>query len=156
VATQTIAMVMTAARRSELREFPAPAIGADDGLLAIEAAGVCGSDVKSYSSDLSPRILGHENVGSVAEIGPAAAKRWGIGEGDRVVLEEYLPCGHCDFCRSSEFRLCLNSDPSTNPSSLRYGKTPITVPPALWGGFSNYLYLHPNTVAHRLAPMCLL
>ncbi|MQY14301.1 putative alcohol dehydrogenase adh [Streptomyces sp. RB5] len=144
------ASVMTGPRTMEIREFPLPALEPDDGLLKVEAAGVCGSDVKSFFGDLSPRILGHENVGTVSAIGRSAAQRWGLAEGDRVVLEEYLPCGHCDFCRSSEFRLCLDSDPSTNPSALRFGRTPLTVAPSLWGGFSDYLYLHPRTVAHRL------
>jgi threonine dehydrogenase-like Zn-dependent dehydrogenase len=148
----TNAMVMTGRRRSELRELPVPPTAADAGLLLVEAAGVCGSDVGFYDKDLSPRVLGHENVGTITELGSIAARRWGVGEGDRVVLEEYLPCGHCDFCRSSEFRLCMESDASANPNALRYGSTPLTVAPALWGGFSQYLYLHPNTVAHRLAP----
>ncbi|MFF4415420.1 zinc-binding dehydrogenase [Streptosporangium sp. NPDC001559] len=144
------ASVMTGPRTMEVREFPLPELGVDDGLLKVEAAGVCGSDVKSFLGDLSPRILGHENVGTVEAIGRSARQRWGLREGDRVVLEEYLPCGHCDFCRSSEFRLCLDSDPSTNPAALRYGRTPLTVAPSLWGGFSDHLYLHPRTVAHRL------
>ncbi|WP_426243425.1 zinc-dependent alcohol dehydrogenase [Nocardioides sp. LHG3406-4] len=144
------ANVMTGARRMEVRELPLPELSADDGLLKVEAAGVCGSDVKSFFSDLSPRVLGHENVGRIEAIGASAARRWGLAEGDRVVLEEYLPCGHCNYCRSSEFRLCLDSDPSTNPAAIRYGRTPVTTAPALWGGFSDFLYLHPRTVAHKL------
>jgi hypothetical protein len=35
-------------RRIELREFPRPAIGADDGLLRLEACGICGSDVEQF------------------------------------------------------------------------------------------------------------
>lgn len=146
----TAAAVMTGRRRTELRELPVPEIGPDAALLRVEAAGVCGADVGFYNRDLSARILGHENVGTIAEIGRIAADRWGVSEGDRVVLEEYLPCGHCDFCRSSEFRLCMASDASANASALRYGSTPLSTEPALWGGYSQYLYLHPRTVAHRL------
>jgi len=146
----TRAAVMTGRRRTEHRELPIPEIEPDAGLLRVEAAGVCGADVGFYNEELSPRVLGHENVGTIAEIGPIAARRWGVREGDRVVLEEYLPCGHCHFCRSSEFRLCTASDASANPDALRYGSTPLTVAPALWGGYSEYLYLHPNTVLHRL------
>jgi threonine dehydrogenase-like Zn-dependent dehydrogenase len=149
-AKTTVAMVMVGKRQSELRELTIPEIPADAGLLRVEAAGVCGSDVGFYNRELSPRVLGHENVGTIAKIGSIAARRWGVQEGDRVVLEEYLPCGHCRFCRSSEFRLCMESDAQVNPNALRYGSTPLTVQPALWGGFSQYLYMHPNTVIHRL------
>jgi threonine dehydrogenase-like Zn-dependent dehydrogenase len=146
----TRAAVMTGRRRIEPRELEVPEIESDAGLLRVEAAGVCGADVGFFNQNLSPRVLGHENVGTIAEIGPSAARRWGVQEGDRVVLEEYLPCGHCHFCRSSEFRLCMASDASANPDALRYGSTPLTTAPALWGGYSEYLYLHPNTVLHRL------
>ena len=146
----TTAAVMTARRTVEVRELPVPKIGPDAGLLRVEAAGVCGADVGFFNRDLSPRVLGHENVGTIAALGDQAADRWGLQEGDRVVLEEYLPCGHCHFCRSSDFRLCMASDAGANANALRYGSTPLAVEPALWGGFSEYMYLHPRTVAHKL------
>lgn len=146
----TLAAVMTGRRSMELRELPMPDITPDAGILRVDAAGVCGADVKFYGRDLTPRVLGHENVGTIAAIGPAASRRWGVREGDRVALEEYLPCGHCDFCRSSEFRLCMASDQAANPDALRYGCTPLTTAPGVWGGYSQYMYLHPNTVPHRV------
>jgi threonine dehydrogenase-like Zn-dependent dehydrogenase len=146
----TLAAVTTGARRTELRELPVPPVAADSGLLQVEAAGVCGADVRSYERDAPVRVMGHENVGYIAAIGAAAAARWGVGEGDRVVLEEYLPCGHCGFCRSAEFRFCLASDASANPDAIRYGSTAVDTAPGLWGGYSQYMYLHPNTVVHRL------
>jgi len=146
----TLAAVTTGPGRVEVRELPVPRIEADSGLLQVEAAGVCGADVKFLSRDMPARVMGHENVGYVAAIGPAASRRWGVAEGDRVVLEEYLPCGHCEFCRSAEFRFCLASDWSANPEAVRYGVTPLTVSPGLWGGYSQYMYLHPSTVLHRV------
>ena len=150
VATTSTAAVMTGRRSTELREIPVPPTEPGTGLLRVEAAGVCGADVNFFNNDLSPRVLGHENVGTIAEIGALAADRWGVAEGDRVVLEEYLPCGHCRFCRSSEFRLCMASDASANPDALRYGSTPLSRGPGLWGGYSQYLHMHANTVVHRL------
>ena len=146
----TLAAVTTGARSTELRELPIPRIEPDSGLLQVEAAGVCGADVRSYQRALPPRIMGHENVGFIAALGTAAARRWGVSEGDRVVLEEYLPCGHCEFCRSAEFRFCPTSDARANPSAVRYGSTPVDTAPGLWGGYSQYMYLHPNTVVHHL------
>lgn len=148
----TLASVQTGRRRLALRELPLPPVTPDSGLLKVEATGVCGSDVGFYEQDAGPRILGHEVVGTIAALGAVAAERWGLREGDRVVLEEYLPCGHCSFCRSSEFRLCQAADPSLTPGALRYGSTALDVWPGLWGGYSEYMYLHPRTVAHKIGP----
>ncbi len=149
-AKTTLASVMTGPGRLEVRELPVPEPAPDAGVLRVEACGVCGADVGAFARESAPKILGHEIVGVVETVGPIAAQRWGVAEGDRVVLEEYLPCGHCRFCRSSDFRSCLASDQSANPAALRYGSTPLAVDPGLWGGYSQYLFLHPNTVAHRL------
>lgn len=146
----TLAVVTVGPSRTELRELPLPVIGADAGLLMVEAAGVCGADVRSYPRQLPPRVMGHENVGRIAAVGRVAAARWGVAEGDRVALEEYLPCGHCDFCRTEEFRFCLASDGDARGDALRYGSTGIDVAPGLWGGYSRYMYLHPNAILHRL------
>jgi len=145
-----LAATTTGLRQTELREYPWPEIPDDAGLLRIEAAGVCGSDWVAYNADRPSRIMGHENVGRIHRIGPVAARRWGLREGDRVALEEYLPCGHCDFCRSGDFRLCEETE-ARRPGAMRYGTTPITHAPGLWGGYSQYQYLHPNSVFHRLA-----
>lgn len=144
-----VAATTTARRQTELREYPFPEIPSDAGLLKIEAAGVCGSDWHAYNTDGPVRIMGHENVGRIHRLGPIAAGRWGLQEGDRVALEEYLPCGHCAFCRSGEYRLCEQTE-ARRPGTLRYGTTPVSHAPGLWGGYSQYQYLHPNTVFHRV------
>ena len=146
-----VAAVQIAPEATEIREFPLPDVAPDAALLRVEAAGVCGSDVGGYKRmGKAPRILGHENVGIIARAGSAFARRWGVREGDRVAIEEYLPCGHCDLCLRGEFRHCAATDVHTNPSALRYGNTPITTEPSLWGGYSQYLYMPPATVLHRM------
>ncbi|MET7991772.1 alcohol dehydrogenase catalytic domain-containing protein [Amycolatopsis sp. NPDC005232] len=145
------AAVTTGRRTVEFRELPVPDLTGGDGLLAVEAVGICGSDVVSFDrADEPARVMGHETVGVIADATASAVARWGVAPGDRVLLEEYLPCGHCRFCRSAEFRWCLESDPSATPDALRYGTTALTVAPGLWGGFSEVQYLHPRTVLHRV------
>ena len=145
----TIAAAVAAAPgTTEVREFAAPDVPRDGGLLRIEAAGVCGSDVPAYRRIREPTILGHENVGRIEALGDAARERWGFDAGDRVLIEEYLPCGHCAWCRSDDFRLCDATD--IWMGGIRYGTTPVSVAPALWGGFSRFQYLHPRSVLHRV------
>ena len=148
------AAVSTAPRHTEVRPFARPEVAADAGLLKVELTGVCGSDwpyYLRYPQTKGPLILGHETVGRIETLGSVAARRFGVKEGDRVALEEYLPCGHCRWCRSGDFRLCDETDTLNRPNTIRFGSTPVSVPPALWGGYAQYQYLHPNSVFHRVA-----
>ena len=98
-----LAAVALTQKQVELREFDRPEIQADTGILKVEKTGVCGSDwpyFLNYPASKGPLVLGHETVGYVTGLGVSAAKRWGVKEGDRVALEEYLPCGHCHYCLS--------------------------------------------------------
>ncbi|PCJ91554.1 MAG: alcohol dehydrogenase [Hyphomicrobiales bacterium] len=147
------AAVSVEARKTELREFSEPQLTAGSGLLKVELSGVCGSDwpyYLKYPSTKGPLILGHEGVGLIDKLSAGAAKRFGFKEGDRVALEEYLPCGHCDYCRSGDFRLCDDTDTLNRQGSIRYGSTPVSIEPSLWGGYSQKQFLHPNTVMHAV------
>ena len=147
------AAVATAPECTTLQEFGKPKADITSGLLRVAATGVCGSDAAYYQqlpASRGPLILGHETVGHVESLGKVAALKWGVAEGDLVALEEYLPCGHCSYCRSGDFRLCDATD--WRLGGLRYGATALSVAPGLWGGFSQYQYLHLNTVFHKVAP----
>lgn len=140
------ALVMTEPGTLVEQDFTRPRVGAGQGLLEVVATGLCGSDLASYQGTRAhdgPTILGHEVVGRIAEIGPAAAADWGVSPGDRVVVEEALPCMACSLCLSGRHRLCKRS-------GLRYGHTSITRDPSLWGGFSEYMFLHENSQLHRI------
>ncbi len=151
------AAVLTGPRRIEMERVEIPAAQADDGVLEIEACGVCGSDVPAFTGDISevragaplqlPLILGHEIVGRIADIGPLAAARWGVSAGDRIVVERWLPCGHCELCLTGDYRLCV---PMQNGAPLFYGGTSLDVMPGLFGGYAEALYLHPNSVVYKV------
>src|SRR5688500_1290951 len=145
---RSLAAVLVEPNVFELRQFDLPEVTDDGALLKVQACGICGSDLEGAKRlPDGPKILGHENVGIIARIGKRAAARWRLREGDRVALEEYLPCGACKWCRSDDFRFCDQTD---RGGALRYGTTPISTAPALWGGYSEYLYVHPNAVIHRM------
>ncbi|GAB7389164.1 zinc-binding dehydrogenase [Bacillaceae bacterium] len=145
----SVAAVAIDVKQTELRQFDLPDVTPDAGILQVEIVGVCGTDVSYYRKLKTPMILGHHVVGRIYKVGAVAAKRWGVKEGDRVVMEEYIPCGQCELCRTGLYRLCPDTDPRTG--GLRYGATPVSVAPALYGGFSQYMYLHPNAVIHKIA-----
>jgi threonine dehydrogenase-like Zn-dependent dehydrogenase len=130
----------------EIRTFPVPETGEDDGILRVEATGVCGSDWAAYAGGLGiydlPCVLGHETVGRIERVGSRAARRWGVEEGDRVAVEEYLPCGTCESCLSGHYQMCVQT---------RYGGKSIHDAPSLWGGYSEYLYLHPQSLLHKIS-----
>jgi threonine dehydrogenase-like Zn-dependent dehydrogenase len=147
------AAVATDPYTTEPLELAVPPIGPDDGLLRVEAAAICGTDWEIYGREsrgrgLGPLILGHENIGRVVAVGERAAARWNVAAGDRVAVEEFLPCGTCRLCRGGDYRLCAATDSRGDGPFLRYGSTPVSVEPGLFGGFGEYLYLHPRSIVY--------
>ena len=143
----SFAMVQTAPRVLEPRDIPIPDIDDDGAILRLEACGICGSDYEQFEGVLrTPMqvIPGHEPLGRIAKIGDRAAARWGVDVGDRVAVETMLSCRHCGPCLSGSYHLC--------DTRRIYSYIPLTEPPGLWGGYSQYMYLHPNSVLHRVDP----
>ncbi len=144
------ASVLTAKRTFELREVPIPEVGPDDGILRMECAGLCGTDYEQYDGHFIgtihgqlPMTLGHELMGFVEKLGPQAAKRWGVKEGDRVIVETSIPCGECLACRDGRPIFCSEN--------MGYGiRIGFDREPHLWGGYASHLYLHPNARMHKV------
>jgi alcohol dehydrogenase len=90
-------------------EVPDPKIVDDsDAIVRITSTTICGTDLHILKGDvpaMTPgRILGHEAVGTVAEIGPGVRT---IKQGDHVLLSCISACGRCRFCRERRYGLCI-------------------------------------------------
>lgn len=78
-------------------------------MVKMTAAGICGSDVGIYhgtnAAATYPRVIGHEMVGHVTEVG---ANVTNIKVGDRVIVNQVTSCGHCYPCRKGRGNVCDN------------------------------------------------
>jgi threonine dehydrogenase-like Zn-dependent dehydrogenase len=152
VSEKVLAALKVAPSTTELRDMDLPDVPPDAALMKVEVAGVCGTDVSQYRLPLrgGPLIMGHENVGYLARVGSQFAAHKGVKEGDLMFLEHYLPCGHCEWDHMGEYRHCAATEWFYDPKAIRYGYTSTDTAPALWGGFSHYLYLPLNAVLHQI------
>lgn len=81
----------------------------DNVLIKMKAAGICGSDMGIYrgtnAAATYPRVIGHEMVGVVEEVGEGVAS---LKPGDRVIVDQVVSCGHCYACRKGRGNVCGN------------------------------------------------
>lgn len=144
------ALVLESPRKLVAREFAMPEIGDDDGLVRVEACGLCGTDHEQYTGELSGGfafVPGHETVGIVEEIGRNAAERWGVSAGQRVAVEVFQSCRSCEECRSGQYRRCRR-----HGIGDMYGFVPAERAPGLWGGYAEYQYLGPDSMLLPVPP----
>ncbi len=107
------AAFLTGIREIQIRQAPEPEIvKPTDVLIAIEAVGVCGSDMHYYKEGRIgcqiveyPWIVGHECAGRVLEVGPEVTR---VKPGDRVAIDPLLNCGVCDQCVGGHMHTCRN------------------------------------------------
>jgi hypothetical protein len=144
---KSLAAVIVDKRRMELREFAVPIPSVNDAVLRVEACGICGSDYHYYK-ELDhwpylnpPHIMGHEVVGRIGAIGREASAHWKLKEGDLVAVEAPVTCQRCRYCLTGNATLCADK--------RSYGiSASMADPPHLWGGYAQYMYLHPNSILH--------
>ena len=140
----TRALVLEEPRRLVRRDFELPEVGEDDGLLRIEACGLCGTDHEQWTGALPAGfafVPGHESVGVIEAIGPRAAERWGVQAGDRVAVEVFQSCRQCEPCRAGLYRRCQR-----HGMADMYGFIPADKAPGLWGGYAEHQYLGPDSL----------
>ena len=141
----SFAMVQTGPRALAPRDVPIPDIDADSAILEVEACGICGSDLEQYQGVIKvnlPVIPGHEPLGRIAKIGDRAAARWGVDVGDRVAVETMLSCRFCQPCLGGQYHLCRDR--------RIYSYISLHEQPGLWGAYAQYMFLHPNSIVHRM------
>jgi alcohol dehydrogenase len=143
-------MVLEAPRSLVPRDLPLPAAGADDGLLRIEACGLCGTDHEQYTGLIRagfPFVPGHEVIGVVEELGELARGRWQVEVGDRVAVEVFLSCRACVECLAGRYRRCVD-----HGIADMYGFIDVDKAPGLWGGYATHLYLAPDAMLLPVPP----
>src|SRR5213596_2837472 len=98
------------APRQPLRtaHLPRPEPGPGQVLLAVQACGICRTDLHVADGELPnpklPLVLGHEIVGTVAQAGAGVNR---FAPGDRVGVPWLgWTCGECRFCRTARENLC--------------------------------------------------
>ena len=121
----------------EMRDLPVPDPQPGGAILRVEATGLCHSDIDHFHGHVHtswggefPSIAGHEIVGRIDKIDPAAAEAWGVQEGDRVAVRDIVPVG-------DSYRI-YGHDFNVNEGS------------GLGGGFAEHLELLPGSMVYKL------
>lgn len=98
----------------ELRQMPKPVPKEDEVLIRIHKTAICGTDLHIYQWNgwaqqhvATPRIIGHEYVGEIAQIG-AYVKGFHVGQ--TVSGEGHIVCGHCRNCRAGNAQWCHETE----------------------------------------------
>lgn len=93
-----------------LEEVAEPKVGAGEVKIKIHKTAICGTDLHIYNWDewsqktiKTPRVIGHEYVGEIAEIGAGVT---GLKIGELVSGEGHIVCGKCRNCLAGNGHLC--------------------------------------------------
>jgi len=104
------AITFTDIETLSLENVPDPTVvDADDAIVEVDAAGICGSDLHPYLGRERGldrgTIMGHEFIGRIVEVGSAVGA---FKVGDRVVAPFTTSCGHCWACSIGLTSRCIN------------------------------------------------
>ncbi len=105
------ALIWEAARTMTMREEPMPSPAADEILVKVTHAGICGSELGGYLGHNAlrrpPLIMGHEFAGEIAELGAEVSSlRPDLNPGQAVTVNPLWHCGECRDCRRGVNQLC--------------------------------------------------
>lgn len=90
-------------------EVPEPVLtDREDAIVRVDATSICGTDLHILAGGVPEvsrgRVLGHEAVGTVEEVGPGV---FGFARGDRVLVSVVAGCGRCHYCRLNHDGACV-------------------------------------------------
>jgi alcohol dehydrogenase len=102
------ALVYEGPNRKSLQDRPKPKlIEAGDAIVRVTHTTICGTDLHILKGDVATcqpgRILGHEGVGVIENIGAAVTT---FKPGDKVLISCVSACGRCVYCRKQMFSHC--------------------------------------------------
>ncbi len=100
------AAVFEGKERIVLEERPVPTCGPTDAIVRVSLTTICGTDVHIWREEYpveQGRIVGHEPVGVIHELGEAVR---GYDVGERVLVGAVTPCGTCFYCQSHNESQC--------------------------------------------------
>jgi L-iditol 2-dehydrogenase len=129
-----LAAVYHGPRDLRVENVPVPKIQAEELLVKVRSASICGTDLRIYHGNhrmYTPgtiRVPGHEVVGEIVEIGEDLE---GFVSGEHVFIAPNMGCGHCAQCVSGNNNLCAN-----------YDALGITID----GGFAEYMRVPARSV----------
>jgi len=142
------AAVMAGPGDVRVRAFSRPVADAESMLIRMDRVGICGTDKHMYLGHMQlnfPVIPGHEFVGTAVEVGGRANEAMTVvggpvQVGDRVtVTPSSRGCGRCHNC------VHFPHKPYLCPHRTIYGFANCEKAPHLFGGFSEYVYIHPRS-----------
>ena len=104
------AALLTNDREIEIGEVPVPRPGADEVLIRVHWASICGTDLHIYLGEFKgriayPLIMGHEFSGVVESFGGSVNN---VKKGDRVVVDPIIWCNQCPACLNGQNNVCRN------------------------------------------------
>ncbi len=101
------AVIWKGVHNLEYRDVPEPQCKAGWVKIKVQAVGLCATEVHiiagKFEAGEPPHILGHEICGDIVEVGEGCNKE---NIGKRVVVETYVGCGECEFCKNGQKHLC--------------------------------------------------
>jgi len=108
VADQMNALVYQGPGKKAWEKKPKPSVvESTDALVKISKTTICGTDLHILKGDVPEvtegRILGHEGVGIIEEVGTAVTE---FKKGDRVLISCITSCAKCAYCRKGMYSHC--------------------------------------------------